>query len=354
MFTIKKELSDIAWQVPEAVYRADPALSYSTLAKYEREGFNNLEHLFDKVESPSLTFGSCVDTMLTGGEEEFQSNFLVLDINLTDSGMDIAKALAQRVKQGLIHAEEFSQIPEQWVSQIAKDLGFWKANKWDKIRYREVLKTGNIADYFKALLSENKTIINVSTYEAARACVKALRESSATCGYFADNDELSPIRRYYQLKFKASIKGVDYRSMADLIIVDYEDKKIIPCDLKTSSSKEWDFQHSFCKWNYMLQARLYWLNIRLNLDQDPYFKDFSLENYRFIVVNRESLTPLVWEFPLTKASGTLIDEEGHEYRDPLEIGAELRSYLDNKPPVPKGIDDTGLNQITCLHKKETT
>lgn len=35
-----------------------------------------------------------------------------------------------------------------------------------------------------------------------------------------------------------------------LIIVDYEDKTIIPVDLKTSGSKEWDFQHSFEKWSY--------------------------------------------------------------------------------------------------------
>lgn len=352
MFTIEKELSDIAWNVPENIYRTDSALSYSTIAKYEREGFNSLSHLFDKVESPSLTFGSCVDTMLTGGEEEFHKAFQVLDINLTESGVEITKQLISKVKQGFLHAESFADIPEQTVSQTAKETGFWKADKWDKIRYTQVLKTGNIADYFQALLLADKMIINVPTYEAAKACVRSLRESPTTCGYFATDDEFSPIRRYYQLKFKATIKNVNYRSMADLIIVDYEDKKIIPCDLKTSGSKEWDFQHSFCKWNYMQQARLYWLLIRLTLDKDPYFKDFSLENYRFIVINKDSLTPLVWEFPLTRASGTLIDDEGHEYRDPLELGAELRSYLDNKPPVPKGIDLTGLNTITCLHRKD--
>ena len=57
----RKSLYDISWGVSEDTYRADPALSYSTLAKYEREGFNNLEHLFDKVETPSLTFGGNPD-----------------------------------------------------------------------------------------------------------------------------------------------------------------------------------------------------------------------------------------------------------------------------------------------------
>ena len=35
-----KNLKDISWLVSEEVYRADSALSYSTLATYERGGFN--------------------------------------------------------------------------------------------------------------------------------------------------------------------------------------------------------------------------------------------------------------------------------------------------------------------------
>lgn len=137
-----------------------------------------------------------------------------------------------------------------------------------------------------------------------------------------------------------------------LIIVDYEEKKIIPLDLKTSGSSEWDFQHSFEKWCYMIQARLYWRLLRANLLKDPYFKDFTLENYRFIVVNKNTLTPLVWEFPLTDSVGTLVDKEGNEYRDPFEIGKELQGYLNLRPEVPNGIDKDGINIIDCLKLKQ--
>ena len=34
---IKKELKDIAWNVPEETYRQDPAISYSTLAKLKEK-----------------------------------------------------------------------------------------------------------------------------------------------------------------------------------------------------------------------------------------------------------------------------------------------------------------------------
>lgn len=133
-----------------------------------------------------------------------------------------------------------------------------------------------------------------------------------------------------------------------LICVDYDKKKIYPIDLKTSSHAEWDFQESFTQWQYMIQSRLYWRIIRANMLKDDYFKDFTLEDYRFIVVNKNTLTPLVWEFPLTQSKGTLIDEKGNIFRDPFEIGKELRGYLDCRPPVPNGINKDGVNIIKCL------
>lgn len=345
---IEKELSQIAWNVPESVYRADPALSYSTLATYERSGFDGLDHLFDKKESPALLLGSVLDCLLTGGWEEFNSLYTVVDFNLTESGINICQQLFDMH----LPYNSFEEIPEQVVSDAAKLAEFWKADKWNKVRYREVLKTGNIDVYYNAHINSDKTIIDSQTYNDALAMVKALKESPATSGCFAENDEMSPIRRYYQLKFKFSHNNVNYRSMADLIIVDYEDKIVYPYDLKSSGKPEWHFEDSFLQWSYMIQSRLYWRNIRANMDADPYFKDFKLADYKFIVANKFTLTPLIWEFPLTQSYGTLVDEKGNEYRDPFVIGEELQGYLNLRPLVPNGIDKDGMNIINCLKLKE--
>ena len=345
---IEKELSSISLPITEAEYRAMPELSYSTLSTYEKLGFGGLDHLFDKIETPSLTLGSCVDSIITGGMEEFNERFQVLDINLTDGGKDV---VAQLIACNVIYPD-FNSIPEEIVSQCAKDAGFWKGDKWDKIRYREVLKTGNVAEYYNAMINTDKTIIDTATYNDVLAMVRALKESPATRGYFAQDDPFSSVRRYYQLKFNAVLDGVGYRCMADEICVDYDNKIVYPLDLKTSSHGEYDFEKSFTQWKYMIQARLYWRIIRANMDKDPYFKDFKLADYKFIVVNRNTLTPLVWEFPLTQSIGTLIDENGNEYRDPFEIGKELRGYLDNRPTVPNGISKDGVNTIKCLKLKQ--
>lgn len=344
---ITKELPDISWQVDEPTYRADPALSYSTIAKYEREGFNNLDHLFDHVSTPSLTMGSMVDTLITGSVDEFNNLFYVADIpSIGDKEKQIADSLYDTHKEDY---SSFPEIPDDDILSIANEVGFYK--NWRNETRVKVLKERCSIYYAVKANAGDKTIVDMDTYNKVQQMVKALKESASTQGYFANNDDMSPVRRYYQLKFKAKLKDVVYRCMADLLIVDYEDKKIIPCDLKTSGHHEWDFQQSFCQWSYMIQARLYWLIIKTNLMADDYFKDFTLENYRFIVVNKDSLKPLVWEFPYTKIGGTLVDDEGNEYRDPLEIGAELRGYLDNRPPVPNGIDLTGINKITCLKMK---
>jgi hypothetical protein len=178
--------------------------------------------------------------------------------------------------------------------------------------------------------------------------VSALKNSESTKFYFADDNPFEPdIERLYQLKFKGTFNGVNYRNMADLIIVNHKEKWVKPVDLKTSSKAEWDFYKSFIEWKYDIQSRLYWAIIRQNMDKDEYFKDFKLLDYDFIVVNRHTLTPLVWNCPFTQYTGTLKFGKNNqiELRSPFEIGEELSNYLSSRPAVPNGISTNTSNNI---------
>lgn len=345
---VLKELSSISWQVSEETYRQDQALSYSTLAKYEREGFDKLNTLFESISTPSLTEGSMVDCLITGSQEEFDRQFYVADFpSIGDKELLIANHLYSQYSNGYSDVEA---IPSTYILDAANALEFQK-NWKDETRVRVITERCN--DYYKLKhYAGDRTVVTQETFYKVQAMVRALKESPATCGYFKEDGEGSPIRRYYQLKFKATFDGVDYRCMMDECIVNYEEKYIIPIDLKTSGKKEWHFEDSFLQWMYPIQARLYAAILKYNLEKDPYFKDFTIKDYRFIVVNKDSLTPLVWKFPYTFADGTLITEEGKEYRHPFEIGKELRSYLDNRPSVPDGINKDGINEIKCLKVRE--
>lgn len=87
------------------------------------------------------------------------------------------------------------------------------------------------------------------------------------------------------------------------------------------------------------------------MDADPYFKDFKLLDYRFIVINRKSLNPLVWEYPDTQA---IADVEYGEVKCPnwRSIVTELDYYLNSNSLTPKGIVNNGVNNIVEWLRKQ--
>ena len=99
--SITKSLKDISWLVDEPTYRADEALSYSTLSTYEREGkFEKLPTLFEHKESLSLLWGSCLDTLLTDGEEAYNEQFFVAEFPPCSSSIiNIVKSLFNLYKK---------------------------------------------------------------------------------------------------------------------------------------------------------------------------------------------------------------------------------------------------------------
>lgn len=244
---IQKELSQISWLVDEPTYRQDPALSYSNLSTFETLGFTGLDHLFDKKESPSLLVGSCIDCILTGGEEEFNSLYFVADFpSIGDKEKQITDYLFNQFSGSY---DSIGNIPATYILDATNVFEFQK--NWKDDTRVKVISERCFQYYQLKYAAGNKIIVDAATFENVKKCVRVLRESPATCGYFADNDEMSPIRRYYQLKFKFSHDGVDYRSMMDLVIVDYEKKKAYPIDLKSSlSCPEWEFEENFKKWHY--------------------------------------------------------------------------------------------------------
>jgi hypothetical protein len=192
--------------------------------------------------------------------------------------------------------------------------------------------------------------------------VDALKSSEATKWYFAIDNPFENVERHYQLKFKATLDGVDYRCMSDLLVVDHDKKIVYPVDLKTSSHTEWDFYQSFVDWHYHIQARLYWRIIRHIMDNDEVYKDYKLDDYRFIVVNKRTLTPLVWLFDATKSVGDLVYGKNNDiiFKDKVidqvvrlnvlfEFKAKSRN-VNNLPNVK--VDVVSITYVVKLDGKE--
>ena len=338
-------LYDISWKVDEPTYREDKSLSYSTLARYEREGFNKLDKIFDQIDTPSLTFGSAVDALITGGQKEFDDNFIVAEFpDISDNLQTIAKILFDRYSSTY---RKIADIDDEILAEVGKECNYYAGDNYKKTRVKKIKE--ECQEYYNIMYAaKGKKILSTAVKNQVDETVRALKEDVATRFYFAPNSPFNDVERFYQLKFKASFEDVDYRCMADLIVVDHKNKTIQPVDLKTSSHTEWDFFHSFLQWCYQLQARLYWRIIVDNVRRHPEFNSYEVLPYKFIVVNKTTLTPLVWDFEDTPIYGSLFygKDRQIECRDPFVIGRELHYYLTVHPNVPNGINVNGSNSLT--------
>ena len=241
-----RKLNEIAWQIDEPGYRSDLALSYSTISRFKREGFKGLKNLFDKIESPSLLFGSLVDTMVTD-KENLDKLFMVADIpDISDNLESIARHLAKNYSDyESLHLIDFNTI-----AKVGEDFGYFKGKSYENTRVKRILE--NCDTLFKILRSAgDRTVVSQKLYSEALACYNALLECPDTSKYFAPKNPFDDsFEVFYQLKFKSEFEGIPVRCMFDGLYVNHRDKSITPIDLKTSSKHETEFFKSWIEWGY--------------------------------------------------------------------------------------------------------
>lgn len=343
----RKSLKTISLDISEEEYRALPAYSYSKLSRFRREGFDKLAHLDDKLDTPSLRWGSALDTLLTDGEEEFDRRFIVACFpDIPDSQINVIKTIFRNTEgkpwKELKTDDFFCAIDE------CKFQPNWRPETRIK-----VLKENGEQYYNLMILASGKTILTSEEYNDVVACVDLLKTSDATKWYFQDDNPFDDsIERLYQLKFTGEHEGIELKAMMDLAVVDHKNKIIYPCDLKSSSKSEWNFYKSFIEYNYFIQANLYSYLLQKTIEKDEYFKDFKIADYRFIVICNRTRVPLVWEWPHTK---TVLDLTVGDYKLPNWRGIvkQLDYYLKENPSVPEEIVVEDTNNIVKWLLKES-
>ena len=342
-----KSLKEIALQIDEPTYRKMPELSYSILSRFQSVGFD-INKLQEKLSSPSLLFGSAIDALITGSQEEFDKNFMVVDLpNIPESASNCVKIIWNKYKDTYKHLKD---IPIDILNTELQFNGFWPNNRYSAQARINGFFKNPVEDYYQLnYIAENKSIINIELHTQILQAVNALKTSPATKDYFMeDNPWDDNTERLYQLKFRADLNGIGYKCMMDECIAIHDKKLIIPIDLKTSCScKEEEFYFNFLKYHYSLQSRLYSRILRANLDKDDYFKDFTILNYRFIFCNKDSCSPLVWEFKETHSKGTLYYGRYKQigFPDPEDLGRELYLFFSSgqKPEEPLIADRNSLD-----------
>ena len=290
--TNKKSLKDISWNVSEEIYRADNALSYSKLAQFFRQGPNALISN-EKIDTPSLRFGSCVDTILTA-PEEFDDRFYVADI---DKFSDTIRKIVEDIYGFVENVKEDDDSLDTLDDLIllnSLDKFEYQTNWKPETRIKKLIELGS--DYYTVLkYSTGKTVISPQEFSEASQCVQTLKTHPFTYQIFECNEDEEI---FYQLKFKTTIEDCDnseVRIMTDCIKINHKEKWIQIYDLKTTGKDEEKFEESFDAWNYWIQAGLYEDVVDLITSADDYFSEFNLLPFKFIVINKVNLRPIVWD-----------------------------------------------------------
>lgn len=287
-----KNIKEITWNVDEATYRADVAYSYSAIARFSREGFRCIPNLYDEISSPSITFGSAVDCLLTEGIQVFKEKFVVCNFqSISDSLITIIKDLHSIFKSD---KKTLKDISDEAIHESCIKNNYYVKDSYRNYRLK-LVRDESCAEYYDLLqLSENRTVLKMEEFDIVVKTVNELKTNPYTCNLFKD-EYLNPhLERLYQAKFKIPYEGVELKCMFDFLIVDHENKIIYPNDLKTTSSNEEDFTKSFIHWRYDIQAKLYTYILQEVISQDEYFKDFRIVDYSFVVINKNNLSPLIF------------------------------------------------------------
>lgn len=311
-----KRLDEYAMNISEQEYHESKLLSYSILARYEREGgFSSLPKDYDDLWSPipetdALTFGSALDTIVTRGEQAYEDEFRSMDIGRVPQK---TKAVVDQVV-----TERVSWADTEGILRVMDEQKYYPT--WRPATRVSKMLEDNGARYYDALIAtrySGKSLISTEMESLVYAKYAQLQNTRLT------NDLLfMPLpegrERFFQLQFKAAIDGIECKIMCDMVIVDHKEKTIHIYDLKTSGKESGDFRKSYLEWGYHIQSWLYRIVLKHALMFTDY-DDYSVGQFSFIVSSKVNDTPLVFddESELTHVRPWL--------RSPLAIAAEIDS-----------------------------
>jgi hypothetical protein len=243
------------------------------------------KYLTGNSEEEHFVFGSVVDIMLTGTQEEFKQKYIKVPDSLKCS--DTVKAIVQ----GVFEEKSLSDFGLEHVSYrdvINKHCKFqnYQANWKDDTKIDKIIKEGS--EYFDFLLKGvGKTIITESDYADAVACVIALKQDKWTSIYC--NKKAIPKDVEFLDKFVVEFtrQGLDIKGELDRVVIDHGKKTITPIDFKYTGKSIHAFQKDFWQYRYDFQAATYFIGLK----ETPFIKDlvekgYVLGHFLYIVVER--------------------------------------------------------------------
>jgi hypothetical protein len=229
----------------EPEYREVQAISYSMLSGVSKSPASLINTT--KIDTPSLTYGSAVDTLCFDGEKVFKEKFAI-SIGNTPSAIvekivkDVMKAIVESNGSLIGELDDYDDL----ILNVAKANEYGKG--WhDATIIRKIKDEGGRNMFSFAIENADKKVLDVIQYENVLNSKNTLYTHSFTKHWFntEEGEEL-----LFQFPIIWSYKNNLCKSLFDIIKIDHNNKVIYPVDLKTSFDHVLAFPQNFIKWKY--------------------------------------------------------------------------------------------------------
>ncbi len=315
----------------EPEYRQVDAISYSKLAGVAKSPASLIAT--EKLETPSLTYGSAVDTLAFDGEEEFKKKFAIMSGETPSKIID--KIVNEVINVIVSNKGELTGTLDDYDDLI---LNVAKANEYGKGWHNPTIlrkvkeEGGNNLFQFKKE-SAGKLILDELDYTKVVNSVHTLYTHDFSRRWF--NEDLdNGIEITFQYPIFWVYEGKKCKCLFDIFYIDHVNKIIYPVDLKTSYDHVLGFPFNYLKWMYPLQASFYSKSISYWKLENPKYFDYYVDYFRFVIISSQNpMKPLVYkttEFDIFAGEyGGTIKKTGEKFKGFKQLIGDMEWHLEN-------------------------
>ena len=259
----------------EQEYRSAEGISRSLLSDFDDHPMN-VKDPRERVESNAFRIGSAFDALMFQSADEWNSRYYVATTTPPTGMMEgmVNAAITIRL------TDPFGNITDEELAEQAFEASEYKSSyKKTATKQFEGFK-----DYiYERCENDGKVCISQEEYEMmSRMKMNCLADTSAKRFF------VKGLHPEVELKFQVPVfwqqGGVACKALLDIVLIDHEEKKIYPVDLKTTSSSVYYFSSSFIKYKYYLQSSMYTAAIE-DLFVNEISEGYTVENFKFVVVS---------------------------------------------------------------------
>lgn len=356
---------------PEVNYRALSALNCSMIKLFDTDPVKFYEQFKlgkkkKDSKTASLIIGDIADFYLLdckGDEDEFETRF------------DEKFALFEGTKgsgQVFVLADTLFEIAQENTDDnniitTSFDTMFTEAFRRVQIqgKYKggteeKALKdfSDNGMAYYQSLMDNiGKVVVDISLLDKAKRVAELLRKDEFTKDIFSDNDHDIEYFPKFAIEWKylnSDGQDIDCKSELDIIKIDHKKKVIYPKDLKTAYDNE-NFDYSYIKYRYDLQAAFYYLAIKHWATQEG-MSDYTVYPMEFIVgdTSANNRRPIRYKLQMSDITNAIsgYSIRGNYYKGIRELIDEISwAEKTNNWNVSKEVfDNNGILKINIKYE----